>query len=205
MIGIVDYKVGNVGNVSRALHAIGFDAEVMERPPEGRRDVKALILPGVGAFAPAIEDLKRSGWADFLKSWKERELPFLGICLGMQLMCEASLENGIHTGLGLVDGTVCSLATRKLPHMGWNDITWEKDISCIESAAPSGSYFYFVHSFALLESDSAAATTTIEGRKFVSVIVENNIAGFQFHPERSGIQGLDLLGRTMSWLTGEKV
>lgn len=202
MIGIVDYQVGNVGNVMRALRALGYKAEVIPFPDKVNDEVKGLILPGVGAFAPAMQNLKERGWADFLRSWDKENRPLLGICLGMQLLCEESRENGLHGGLGIIQGSVISLETRKLPHMGWNTISWKEDIPLSDRFDSDGKYFYFVHSFALAGSEHAAATTKIEDREFVSIVRKKNVTGFQFHPERSGNQGLQLLGSTLKHFAG---
>ncbi len=202
MIGIVDYQVGNVGNVLRALKVLDFDAGVIANPLLVTKDTDTLILPGVGAFGPAMESLEKSGWATFLNAWNKMGLPILGICLGMQLMCDKSLENGVHKGLGFIQGTVTSLGTQKLPHMGWNNITWNGRTPLLASSVPDGTFFYFVHSFALFESPDTAAMTRVENKDFVSIIVKDNLAGFQFHPERSGLHGLRLLGTTLSYLMG---
>lgn len=203
MIGIVDYQVGNVGNVMRALRTLGYNAEVIPFPEEVNDEVSGLILPGVGAFSPAMQNLKDRGWADFLRSWDKEDRPLLGICLGMQLLCEESRENGLHKGLGIIQGSVISLETRKLPHMGWNTIYWKDQVPLSERFNSEGKYFYFVHSFALAESENAAATTEIEDKTFVSIVRKKNVTGFQFHPERSGNQGLQLLGSTLKHFPGE--
>jgi glutamine amidotransferase len=203
MIGIVDYQVGNVGNVMRALRTLGYKAEIIAFPQDVKKEVNGLILPGVGAFGPAMENLKQRGWADFLGSWDQENRPLLGICLGMQLLCKESRENGLHRGLGIIQGSVISLKTRKLPHMGWNTISWKDNIPPSDRFDSEGKYFYFVHSFALAGSEHAAATTKIEDREFVSIVRKNNVTGFQFHPERSGYQGLQLLGNTLEHFAGE--
>lgn len=202
MIGVVDYQVGNVGNVLRALKSLDFEAEVLGSPDLVNRKTSALILPGVGAFGPAMERLAKSGWTEFLTSWYKKGFPIIGVCLGMQLMCDKSLEHGINNGLQFIQGTVTPLETRKLPHMGWNAIKWNTKASFLASEIPDGTFFYFVHSYALLESVDAAATTRVENQDFISVVMKDNLAGFQFHPERSGYHGLHLLGKTLSYLAG---
>jgi glutamine amidotransferase len=200
MIVIVDYGAGNVGNVARALRYLGLDWQIASTPANMPHDVELILLPGVGAFAPAAKKLEESGWRDSIIEWTRGGHPLLGICLGMQLLCECSFEDDPTPGLGLIKGKVSKLDIRPLPHMGWNDIRWLRPISPLQKAAPDGSAFYFVHSFALPVGEDAAAETSVQNVTFSSIVAKGNIIGFQFHPERSGPVGLRLLQRTIQLL-----
>lgn len=200
MITIVDYGAGNVGNVARALKHLGVDWQIASSPAGILPSVKLLLLPGVGAFAPAAKKLEESGWKDAIIEWIENGRPLLGICLGMQLLCECSLEDGLTPGLGIIEGKVSKLEVHPLPHMGWNDIRWLRPIPPLHEIAPDGSAFYFVHSFALPVGKDTAAETFVQNVAFSSIVVRENIIGFQFHPERSGPTGLRLLQAAIRFL-----
>lgn len=197
MIGIVEYGAGNVGNLTRALHRLGQEVRLLPRPEEAR-GADLLILPGVGAFPYAWRHLTESGWAEALRDVPRRGQPLLGICLGMQLLAEESREDGVTPGLGLVRGTVRPLeGLSRIPHMGWNSLAWKGGEPLASGAPP---WFYFVHSFALEESPDAVATCTVEGRRFVAAVRRGSVAGCQFHPERSGPEGVAFLGRLVASL-----
>ena len=198
MIGIVDYGAGNVGNLARALRHLGWDPRLLPHP-EGARGVNLLILPGVGAFPSAWRRLVESGWAQTLREAPRRGQPLLGICLGMQLLAKDSSEEGLTPGLGLVEGSVRPLkGLSRIPHMGWNVVDWREG-EALASGVPS--WFYFVHSFALEESPDAVATCTVEGRRFVAAVRRGPVAGCQFHPERSGPEGVAFLGHLIAMMT----
>jgi glutamine amidotransferase len=200
MIVIVDYGAGNVGNVARALRYLGLDWQIASTPANMPHNAELILRPGVGAFASAVKKLEESGWKDAIAEWAKGGRPLLGICLGMQLLCECSFEDGPALGLGLIKGKVSKLDVRPLPHMGWNDIRWLRPISPLQEVAPDGSAFYFVHSFALPVGEDAAAETSVQNVTFSSIAARGNIIGFQFHPERSGPLGLRLLQTTIQLL-----
>ncbi|MBN1332217.1 MAG: imidazole glycerol phosphate synthase subunit HisH [Synergistales bacterium] len=204
MIGIIDYRIGNIGNVARALKYMGFDHRVIKRPPKDIHNISVLFLPGVGAFKPAMASLEDLGWVDFVRSWTERGNPLLGICLGMQLLFTRSFEEEECSGLGLVEGTVELLPFKKSPHMGWNDVSWSSDIPGVfADHIPSGSFFYFVHSYGIPSSREEMGFSMVDGVRFTSAICSSNIMGFQFHPERSGGNGLKLLQAAMKYFGEE--
>lgn len=191
-IAIVDYGVGNLKSVVNALDILGFssaisaDSGVLER-------ADAIILPGVGAFPDAAEKLRASGLdRDILLQAKKK--PILGICLGMQLLFEESSEVRPTAGLGLIPGRVDWIKTeRKLPHIGWNGLTFQNDCPLFQGLS-DGTYVYFVHSFcgyATQESDVAARTD--HGASVVAAVHRGNVYGCQFHPEKSGEAGLQIL------------
>ncbi|WP_029166116.1 imidazole glycerol phosphate synthase subunit HisH [Aminiphilus circumscriptus] len=200
--GVINYGAGNLGNLHRALVRLRLPSRILSSPGELRPDdTDILILPGVGAFPPAMELLRRKGWEKALRRWVDAERPLLGICLGMQLLCEASMEDGNTSGLGFLSGVVHPLeGVSKVPHMGWNSITWLPGKENMHALVPSGSFFYFVHSFALRESAHAAATTRLDDLQFPSVVLGGRVAGCQFHPERSGLEGVAFLGRLLAFL-----
>ena len=197
MIGIVAYGAGNVGNLMRAFHRLGQDVRLMEHPEEAPQ-ATLLVLPGVGAFPPAVRQLEKSGWAETLQDAAHRGQPLLGICLGMQLLAEESREDGTTPGLGLIRGTVMPLeGLPRIPHMGWNSLHWSPG----DPWAPSSpAWCYFVHGFALWESPDAVATCEVAGRRFVAAVRRGSVAGCQFHPERSGPEGVAFLGHLTSLL-----
>lgn len=204
-VGIVDFSVGNIGNVRRALAKLGIVHETLKSPDGiGRLNPSLLLLPGVGAFPPAMERLASSGWKDALAGWAGSGRPLLGICLGMQLLCASSSEDGSTKGLGLIGGDVIKLSgVKKVPHMGWNSVEpsgGEFPGNCLAS---SGQNFYFVHSFAVSGSPHCAAKTEVDGVWFDSALRCGNVAGFQFHPERSGPEGVSFLGRAISYMAAE--
>ena len=204
-VGIVDFGAGNIGNVRRALAKLGIAHEVLKSPGGMERLAPSLLLlPGVGAFRPAMEALASSGWKDALTGWAGMGRPLLGICLGMQLLCDNSSEDGQTEGLGLVEGCVTKLSgVKKIPHMGWNSVEpsgGEFPGNCL---AQGGQDFYFVHSFAVSGSPHCAAVTRVDGVRFDSALRRGNVAGFQFHPERSGPEGVSFLGRAISYMVAE--
>lgn len=203
MIAIVDYQVGNTGNVRRAFSSLGEEARLLASPAELTAEYTLAVLPGVGAFGPASARLRASGWADRLISWASEGKPLLGICLGMQLLCERGLEDGNHPGLGLIPGEIRLLKAEKIPHMGWNSVEWTGQPPGFVTAVPSGEYFYFVHSYALFDSVFAAGRTSLGGVIFTSMVLRGRIAGFQFHPERSGRAGLALLSEAADFIRKE--
>jgi glutamine amidotransferase len=195
MIGVIDYGAGNLGNALRALKHLGHAARLLASPCELDGNMSLLILPGVGAFPPAKEALARRGWPRILHDWTDSGKPLLGICLGMQLLYAASLEDGRTEGLGFFHGEVVPLAgLKKSPHMGWNRVNWVRDVQGVTELFPEGLDAYFVHGYAAPVTDISLAETTVDDLCFSSVSMKGNIAGFQFHPERSGTEGLRLLG-----------
>lgn len=193
---ILDYGVGNLFSLRSSLSAIGEEASVSSNPREIPL-ADRLILPGVGAFADAAQKLDACGLAEPLKKAALGGKPLLGICLGMQLLFEESLEFGRHKGLGLVKGTVRPIAdvipkSYKIPHIGWNGLHLT-DPSCpLWKYTKEGDCFYFVHSFYGAECDAVCATTEY-GAELTAAVAAGCIYGTQFHPEKSGDAGLALL------------
>lgn len=203
MIAIVDYQVGNTGNVRRAFEHLGEATRLLSFPNDLTEDYSLAVLPGVGAYGPASERLLLSGWGERLGRWVKSGGALLGICLGMQLLCKRGLEDGIFPGLGLIPGEVLPLEASKIPHMGWNTVEWTGIPLDFTPPLPSGACFYFVHSFALFDTGFAAGLTTLEGKTFTSMVIRSRVAGFQFHPERSGPSGLTLLQKTADYIRKE--
>jgi len=200
MIGVVSYGAGNIGNVLRALAYLGRDAAPLSDPKDLLGSCSLLVLPGVGAFPPAATYLKSSGWGEALREWVKSGRPLLGICLGMQLLCEASLEDGRFEGLGLISGTVERLkGAPKLPHIGWNTVTWGQLPEGLQRLS-LGRFYYFVHSYALPVGPDTIGTTETGNARFSAAVAKDNVVGFQFHPERSGRTGLSLLSVTIDAL-----
>jgi imidazole glycerol-phosphate synthase subunit HisH len=193
---VVDYRTGNLASVSKALERVGASATVSDRPAE-MQDAEVLVLPGVGNFTAGMTNLGQLGLIDFIVSWAEEGRPLVGICLGMQVLFEHS-EEGDTKGLGILPGEVVKIdaggfgESVKVPHMGWNTV----HSSTAEALRPSdGKYFYFDHSYICAPSQEAGTALTTYGGDFVSAVTRDNVVGVQFHPEKSGTDGLELLGR----------
>lgn len=195
MIAIVDYGVGNLFSLASSLSKIGAknivssDAKVLE-------DADGIILPGVGAFADAARLLKQSGLVPVLKKQKESGKPLLGICLGMQLLFDKSLEYGNHDGLGFVKGRVepigADVKNLKIPHMGWNSLDIKKQ-SELFKYIKNGDYVYFVHSYYAKNCGDSVIATSRYGVDLTAAVQNGNVYGAQFHPEKSGEAGLKIL------------
>ena len=197
MIAIVDYGVGNLFSLTCSLKALGLEAEVT-RQPEKLRGADRIILPGVGAFGDAKAKLDETGLVPLLKEEGEKT-PFLGICLGMQLLFEKGFEYGEHEGLGFVGGEVVDLRedltdkTLKVPHMGWNSLQIRRE-DPIFKYVKDGEYVYYVHSFYAAGCASHTLAVSHYGNVAVPGVVRSgNVYGAQFHPEKSGDTGLRLL------------
>ena len=193
MIGIIDYGVGNLFSLRSSFAAIGAEAFVSGDAAELAK-ADRLVLPGVGAFGDAAEKLRRSGLDAFVKEQAAAGKPLLGICLGMQLLFEKSYEYGEHQGLGLLKGQVVGMAGKlpadlKIPHMGWNALSLTKPARLLKD----GSYVYFVHSFYAENCDASLAAVTDYGIPITAAVEQGNIFGCQFHPEKSGNVGLEIL------------
>ncbi len=197
MIAIVDYDMGNLRSVEKAFLKLGLEAEVT-RSPKNLLNASHIVLPGVGAFKDCMRNLDQYGLIDPILKSIEAGKPFLGICLGLQLLFEESTEFGVHKGLGVLKGRVVRFSSvgkegLKVPHMGWNSIMFKKQ-SPLMNDIPEGEYFYFVHSYYAAPDDSAVALTTTDyGIEFVSSIEKDNITACQFHPEKSQKAGLKVL------------
>lgn len=200
MIAIVDYGMGNLRSVQKGLEGVGFEAQITS-DPEIIQKAKGIVLPGVGAFAECMLNLERSGLKNEVIRCIERGKPFLGICLGYQLLFSFSEEDGIHQGLGIIDGKVVRLPEQvKVPHMGWNQVIIKKETPVLDSI-PDNSYFYFVHSYyPVPENSGVIATITQYGLDFASSIAYNNVVATQFHPEKSGPLGLKILKNFGRWV-----
>jgi len=203
MIAIVDYDVGNIKSVLFAMRRIGAEARLTS-DPDKLADADGIILPGVGAFSAAIAGLESRGLRKVLVQEAKSEKPFLGICVGHQLLFSESEERGRHTGLDLIPGRVRRFSGRlKTPHMGWNK-TYQKKQSPLFEGIEKGAFFYFAHSYYAVPADKTATLSTTDyGIEFSSAVQHKQIYGVQFHPEKSGEQGLKLL-RNFRQCCGEK-
>jgi glutamine amidotransferase len=189
MIAIADYGMGNRRSVEKALAHVGAESKITTDVS----DASAIILPGVGAFPEAMRHLERSGLGEQLKERAQAGVPLLGICLGMQLLFESSTEHEGAEGLGILPGTVTALHSPRLPHIGWNLVTFERDSALTEGLGDAAA-FYHVHSFACRPADPADVVGTSEyGERFVSVVERDNVMASQFHPEKSSRDGLRML------------
>ncbi len=203
MIAIIDYGMGNLRSVQKAVEKVGRDA-VITRSPATIANARAVILPGVGAFKDCMENLERFALIDPVLKAIASGKPFLGICLGLQLLFTESLEFGRHPGLGVVKGVVRPFSPTlpdpdrpggclKIPHMGWNAVELKQSVPALAPIS-SGDYFYFVHSYYVEPEESGVvATVTDYGIEFVSAVAFDNVLATQFHPEKSQRQGLALL------------
>ena len=193
MVGIIDYGVGNLFSLRSSFAAIGVEAFVSGDPAELEK-ADRLVLPGVGAFGDAAQKLRDSGLDGFVKEQAAAGKPLMGICLGMQLLFERSYEYGDHEGLGLLKGQVVGMSGRlpadlKIPHMGWNALQLTKPAKLLTE----GSYVYFVHSFYAENCEDSLAAVTNYGIPITAAVEKDNIFGCQFHPEKSGNVGLEIL------------
>jgi imidazole glycerol-phosphate synthase subunit HisH len=192
---IIDYTMGNLRSVQKGFENVGTEA-VICRTPDEARDAEFLVLPGVGAFRDAIAALKRSDFIGLIQDHIAADKPFLGICLGLQLLFDVSYEDGQYEGLGLLPGEVVRFPSQpglKIPHMGWNTLQIKNSNRLLDDAGPNPSV-YFVHSYYVKPRDPAViATTTGHGVEFCSMIARGNLFATQFHPEKSQRQGLNLL------------
>ncbi len=200
-IAVVDYGAGNLVSIEQALTRVGGQVTIA-RDGEALRDVDALVVPGVGAAGPAMARLERHDLVGPIRAWIEAERPFLGICLGLQLLFEGSDEDGATT-LGVLPGRTVELVDAPtLPHIGWNQVEQRRAHPLFDGIADR-SDFYFVHSYAGQPAPSAADTvlaTTEHGRTFVSAVARGPLLGVQFHPERSGDDGLRLLANFLAFV-----
>jgi glutamine amidotransferase len=193
MIAIIDYGMGNLRSVEKALEKMGFPVEVTAEA-DRVLEAKGVILPGVGAFADAMENLEKTGMIPIIQEIVSQDKPLLGICLGLQLMFSESEENGVHPGLDIFRGKVRRLpAGAKIPHMGWNQIDIRQE-NPVLAGIPSGSNFYFVHSYYVDPEDQENITTTTRyNLEFASIVSRGKVTGIQFHPEKSSKLGLAIL------------
>ena len=189
---IVDYGVGNLKSIANALGYLGLSSEITGQP-DGLERADALILPGVGAFPDAADKLRQTGLDKAVLAQAAKK-PVLGICLGMQLLFDEGEEVRPCQGLGLVSGTVRKIATElKLPHIGWNSLTFPNPSPLFKGVEP-GSYVYFVHTFcALPDQPSDVLAVTDYGGPVTAAVGRGNVYGCQFHPEKSGETGLQIL------------
>ncbi|MDI9585034.1 MAG: imidazole glycerol phosphate synthase subunit HisH [Acidobacteriota bacterium] len=193
MIALIDYGMGNLGSVHKALLRVGCRAEITDDPDQISR-AEAVVLPGVGAFDDCVKNLVDRGLDAAVKDSVNDGKPFLGICLGLQMLFDSSEEGGKYPGLGIVPGKVVRFThDLKIPQIGWNQISIRKPAPHFAGVA-DGSWVYFVHSYYVVpEDDSVVATVTNYGYDFVSAIWRDNVFATQFHPEKSQAVGLKIL------------
>jgi imidazole glycerol-phosphate synthase subunit HisH len=193
-IAVVDYGAGNLVSIEQALTTVGAEVAVI-RDAAGIRGVDALVVPGVGAAAPAMARLGSRGLTEPIQTWLRAGRPFLGICLGLQLLFDGSDEDGATT-LGIVSGRTARLDDAPtLPHIGWNQVERTRPHALFDGIGEDAD-FYFVHSYAGVPDDAAddvILATTQHGTRFISAVARDALLGVQFHPERSGADGLRVL------------
>ncbi len=200
MIAIVDYGVGNLFSLRSSFAAIGAEA-VVTSDEAVIRAADRLILPGVGAFEDAARKLRESGLDKVVIREAAAGKPLLGICLGMQMLFERSYEYGCHEGLGLIPGAVRPIkeahdrngVSLKIPHIGWNALSFGKKVNPLWKYIKEGDYVYFVHSFYGADCDESVIATTEYGATLTAAVARGNVYGTQFHPEKSGKVGLAIL------------
>ncbi|MFN3739695.1 MAG: imidazole glycerol phosphate synthase subunit HisH [Thermodesulfovibrionales bacterium] len=205
MIAIVDYGMGNLRSVEKAFLKIGAKVNVTDKPSD-LDNAEAIVLPGVGAFGDCMRNLQEKDLLEAVLSSIKKGKPYLGICLGLQILFEESEEFGLNRGLGIIPGRVRRFSFKnkglKIPHMGWNSIKILKRAPIFKEI-PEESYFYFVHSYYVEPSDTSVISTITEyGHPFVSSIWKDNIIATQFHPEKSQALGLKVLKGFVEWVNG---
>jgi imidazole glycerol-phosphate synthase subunit HisH len=194
-IGVIDYGMGNRRSVQKALEHVGAEAAITS-DPDALRAADGLVLPGVGAFPQGMRNLEALGLAELIHEQVARGVPLLGICLGMQLLFDSSEELGGATGLGLIPGHVTRLQTngQRIPHIGWNEVRFERPSALTAELPERGYPFYHVHSFAARPADPDTVIGTTEyGERFASIVERERVLGVQFHPEKSSRDGLRML------------
>ena len=201
-IGLIDYGMGNIYSVKKAFQRIN-QSIILVKLPDDLNNCDALILPGVGSFDPAIENLKNTKLIPYIKNWAAEGKHLLGICLGLQLLFEYS-EEGSKEGLGLIKGNVKKLPKYKkerIPHMGWAKLKKEEGCPLIESSADEN-WMYFVHSYSAIVSNkkNLAASANYGDLNISAIVWEDNIGACQFHPEKSGKAGQKILSNWINWI-----
>ena len=195
MITIVDYQMGNLRSVQKAVQRVGGEA-IISSDPRQIATAEQLILPGVGAFGDAMAEIRRRDLAAPIHDFVQTGRPFLGICLGLQLLFEEGFEHGTHKGLGILAGDVVRFelpSQFKVPHMGWNTVRKSAPSPLLDDIA-DGSHFYFVHSYYVRPADpSVTALTCTYEHDFCAMVAKDNLFATQFHPEKSQANGLNLL------------
>ncbi|MFP3041028.1 imidazole glycerol phosphate synthase subunit HisH [Treponema primitia] len=203
MIGVIDYGAGNLGSVMNALKRLGLKSSFVKGPEElagggAKAPYEKILFPGDGHFATAMASLEKSGYADALREWIRADKPFLGICIGLQLLFDSSeeappVDGKPIPGLGVIPGTVKRFPGRKVPQIGWNQ-TQARSGSKLFRDLPENSFFYYIHSYYTAPNDDSAAAAWAEYYvRYCSVIERGALAAVQFHPEKSGALGLKLL------------
>lgn len=191
-IGIIDYGIGNLKSVSNALEFLGIPYFISSDRNQLKK-ADRFILPGVGAFKDAIDQIRKNKLDEFIEELQQEETPLLGICLGMQLLFEHSYEFGKHKGLSLLQGEILKLDVNlKIPHVGWNKIKIEKEEPLFKGL-PENSYVYFVHSYYLKTMEDIVSATTFYGKDIQIAAQKGNVFALQFHPEKSGESGLQII------------
>ncbi len=202
-VAIIDYGRGNVRSVANALEYCGADA-VVTSDPTAIDDASHILLPGVGAFGDAMAALVERGLPEILhRQVFEKGKPFLGICLGMQVLAARGLEHGEHQGLGWITGDVVRLEpgpdALKIPHMGWNDVHLARPHPVFAGLRPSQLTFYFVHSYHFRADGAHVLATCDYGPPFTAAVAKDNMIATQFHPEKSQDSGVELLQNFVKW------
>jgi imidazole glycerol-phosphate synthase subunit HisH len=192
VIGIVDYHLNNLRSVQKAFEKVGVESFISDKPEDLARADK-LLLPGVGAFGKAMENLRALGLDAVVRRFAAEEKPLMGICLGMQLLFTRSEEGGSFEGFNFIRGAIKQFpSTVKVPHIGWNQIDICKAAPLLD-AVTDHSFVYFVHSYYAVPEEDVTLCTTDYALPFTSVVQKNNILGIQFHPEKSQTTGLQML------------
>ena len=196
MTVIIDYGVGNLFSLKSSLAYLGEEA-IVTSDRETIENAPRIILPGVGAFADAAAKLRESGLDEIVKEVAKKGTPLLGICLGMQMLFEKSYEFGEHEGLGLIPGAVKPFAPLigelKVPQIGWNSLSFPGEKSTLFKYINEGDFVYFVHSYAAMDCEGYVTATTEYGTTLTAAAQNGNVMGTQFHPEKSGNVGLNIL------------
>ena len=197
MVGIIDYGVGNLFSLRSSFDAIG-ETVIVSSDPEVLRKADHILLPGVGAFEDAVKKLRQSHLDEMVYETVREGKPLMGICLGMQMLFEKSFEYGEHQGLGLLKGQVIPMAglipkELKIPHMGWNALNITQPNGKLFRNTKEGDYVYFVHSYFAHGCEDSLAAQTEYGKWLTAAVEKDNVFGCQFHPEKSGEVGLNIL------------
>ncbi|RZJ01666.1 MAG: imidazole glycerol phosphate synthase subunit HisH [Brevundimonas sp.] len=201
MIGVIDYGMGNLRSVANAFYENGLEVEVISEP-DRLEDYSHLVLPGVGHFGKAVKNIDERGFRGPLAALAAAGRPMLGLCVGMQLLAEVGTEGGESRGLGLVAGRVTAIPPapgKRIPHVGWNELNIQRDHP-VFNGLKQGRDFYFVHSyqFDVADPDNLLGSTDYEGQ-VTAVVGRANVIGFQFHPEKSQVNGAKLLENFADW------